>query len=799
MKLYPENVFEKFEFLTVKEWLSENCVSPMGKEIVEGLTPYSSIKNIRGHLLLTWEVMELLKNYTNFPIDGYCKISHYLNLMQKEGYTAQPEQISTVREITKTVDRLRKYIKEKEEEDIRLFKKLIHSVQFEKRIITIIDKILTPEGSVRDRASEVLAVIRNEQATTARQLEKEFNKAISQYRRLGYLASTQESVRHGRRVLAVRAEYKRKIKGIVHDISESGQTAYIEPNGCLQLSNELINLEQEERAEIARILKKLTADIQPFLPLVALYESLLGKVDFTRAKAKVGILLDGKIPQIEENLNIDLVEAYHPILKVQHEKSGKYTHPLTICLNQEQRILVISGPNAGGKSVSLKTIGLLQIMLQSGIPIPVSEQSKMGVFHNFFSEIGDDQSIENELSTYSSKLKHMSHFLDHMNSKSLFLIDEFGSGTDPSLGGAVAQSILEELNKRKAFGVITTHYLNLKTFASKTRGIENGAMLFDENTLRPLYQLEVGKPGSSYTFAIAQTSGLPQKLIHRAKKISNKDQVRLDNLLTDTQQTQSDILIQQLELNNRIKELEQKEKELIQVKKQVKQERENYQIRKKDEEIRIKAEVKKQFDAYVKKIETVQNQQKGIQDIRETLKNEIATTKGLLQSKIRKKVGGSTKKANDPISVGDRVKWIFNGEKGEVLSIRNKKAVINFGLIKSTIPLIDLVHIHEDLNQLVRKKKKLSNSRAGGQTSKLEKFDFELDIRGKRFEEAHQVLQDFFDRAILTNSSWVRILHGKGSGVLRNLTKKIARQYKAVEVKHPHPEEGGDGITIVQF
>lgn len=793
MNLYPKNALEKFEFASIRKWLSGNCISPMGKEIVAGLHPYSSFRNIKQHLALTQEIGDLIENHSNFPIDGYLQVSNYLNLLEKEGYTAQPEQISGIRETTKTVEQLRKFIKSKESDEVELLKKLVFSVEFEKKIITIIDKVLTSDALVKDSASGVLRVIREEYSKTKRLLEKEFNKSLVQYRNMNYLAPMQESVRHGRRVLAVKAEYKRKINGVIHDISETGQTAYVEPNNALQLSNELLNLEQEERAEIHRILRQLTADVRPFLPLVKQYEDLLGKIDFTRAKAILAKKLDAVVPEFVDYPVIDLKEAYHPTLKIQNEEQKKHTQPLNVHLNGEKRILVISGPNAGGKSVSLKTIGILQIMIQSGIPIPVDESSKMGMFQQLFSEIGDDQSIENELSTYSSKLEHMNYFIRNIDENSLFLIDEFGSGTDPSLGGAVAQAILEDLNEKKAFGVITTHYFNLKTFANETEGVENGAMLFDEETLRPMYQLEPGKPGSSYTFAIAQTSGLPKPIVDRAKNITNNDRLELDNLLTDAQQSQSDMLIQKLELENRVRELEAKEKEFDRLKKKVKNERESYQIHKKDEELRIQNEVKKQFDQYVKKLENVSNQQKGIQTIRESLKNELETKKNLLHDKLRKKK--KSKNSNKKIDVGSKVKWILNDQEGEVIEIKNKKAEVAIGTLRTTIPLKDLVHSGEEQT----KKQKRTISASGHKTSRNEQFDFEIDIRGKRYEEAEIILHDFFDRAILTNSSWLRVLHGKGGGTLRKLTKEIAREYNALEVSHPHPEEGGDGISIVKF
>ncbi|MBX2846326.1 MAG: Smr/MutS family protein, partial [Saprospiraceae bacterium] len=495
--------------------------------------------------------------------------------------------------------------------------------------------------------------------------------------------------------------------------------------------------------------------------------------------------------ELQGQPGIDLADAYHPVLKLQNEKAGKRVQPLNITLDTNHRILVISGPNAGGKSVALKTIGLLQMMVQSGLLIPARPQSKIGVYKQLLTEMGDEQSIENELSTYSSKLKHMSHFVQVADGDSLFLIDEFGSGTDPSLGGAVAQSILEALTKAESFGVVTTHYLNLKSYANEASSVFNGAMLFDEQTLNPLYTLEVGKPGSSYTFAIATKSGLKKDIVDRAKQLSNQGQLELDELLTNTQQSQSDILLQQLELEHTKLSIQQKEAELARQKKQLKVQREKYTINKKEEELRVKQAVKKQFDELVKKWETVQNKSKASQDIRAQLKNELETTKAFLQKDQRRKA--KSKASNGKIEVGATVKLISTGQVGTVESLNKKKAEVIFGQLRMWVNTADLV-----VDASIQKK----IARSNGQNTfknRASIMNFELDIRGFRYEAAERELQEFFDKALLSDANWLTVLHGKGSGVLRNLVAETAKQYGAKKTSHPHPEEGGNGITIVQF
>ncbi len=798
MKYYPNNSLNKFEFSTIKQWLSENSRTYRGKELSQNLIPYSNFERVKKHLKLTDEGRKLLLLNINIPIDSIKSIAAFSNYLYVEGSTINTEQLMTIRSIIENIKSLHKFLKAHKDDDhfnAPALSSLITSRPFDKDLLKDITQVIDRNGHIKNTASSVLTVIREEQDQVRRDLDRQFRQDLAKYRKLNYLADTEESIRHGRRVLAVRSENKRKVPGVIHDISESGQTTYIEPNNSMQFANELANLEQEERAEIQRILKELTNNIRPKLPLIEDYEEILGRLDFTNAKALLAVSLDARVPVFIDKPIIELKEAYHPILKLQNQKSNKPTLPLNLSLNKNHRIMVISGPNAGGKSVALKTVGLLQLMIQSGIPVPVADGSKMGLFDQILSEIGDEQSIENELSTYSSKLKHMSYFLRHANAKTLFLIDEFGSGTDPNLGGAVAQAILEDLNDKKSYGIVTTHYVNLKAYAEQNDNILNGAMLFDEDSLKPLFQLQTGKPGSSYTFAIAQTSGLPEQTVERAKSISSNDQVELDELLTTTQQSQSELLIQQLALDNQRRELDQQRKELDQLKAQLQDQKTKYQIAKKDEDLRVKTQVKKEFDNYVRQIDRVSNKDKAIQEIRENLTNAARTSESIVKDKMRQLVSKQKTTQNKKIDIGDKVEWIVNHQVGEVLDIKNKKAEVAFGNMRTTIPLKDLVVTSK--NQ--QKKAKTRAAQTATQKPMPKNFQFELDIRGNRYEEAQQKLNDFFDQAILSNTSWVRVLHGKGSGVLKKLTQDVAKQYHSKAIKHPPYEEGGDGISIIEF
>lgn len=785
MKIYPKGVIEKFDFHIVLSWIEKQCLTPMAKDIVNQLTPYHSYKNISRHLLLTKEMMTLLEEFS-FPISCEEDVSSFLSLFTIEGYTASIEQLMIIRQLANSIRDVRKFVKEKEHIDN--LQHLIYAVVYEKQINQSIDQVLTIDGKVKNKASNVLAVIREEQEHIKHSLNRVFLETIRKYSKLNYLTETKESIRNGRRVLTVKAEYKRKIKGVVHDISETGHTAFIEPDSAMQLTNELINLQQDERAEILRILKELTKELRPHVPIVATYEQLLGRLDFTRAKARVAIAMNATIPNFVENPCLSIKGAYHPVLKKQNDKANKTTQSLAVKLDKANRIIVISGPNAGGKSVAMKTIGLLQLMIQSGIPVPVESSSTMGMFTQFFAEIGDEQSIEDELSTYSSKLKTMNQFLQHANQQSIVFIDEFGSGTDPNLGGAIAQAILENLNLEKVYGVITTHYTNIKAIANDLGGLKNAAMLFDEESLTPLYTLKAGKPGSSYTFAIAQISGLPNQVIKRAKQLTGATG-NLDDLLTDTQKSQTDILLKQMELDQKLKTVEAKEREVEQLKQAVKKERTKYKINEKNKELEILAEVKKRFDEYVKTLQQA-NHTQDVEQLRESLRNELKTTKEVLAKNIRFNAKSQAKQGK--ISKGDIVKWIANDSKGKVLSIKQGKAEVQIGLIRSRIPLEDLILASE--GEKLKKQQNKTKTILNTETAKVE-----IDIRGMRYEEANTVLHDFFDQAIVHRMQWLRVLHGKGNGTLKQLTKTVAHTYKPTSVSHPHAEEGGDGITIVEF
>jgi len=573
----------------------------------------------------------------------------------------------------------------------------VQGTYYEKAIIALIDEVIDEQGNVKDSASDALRDIRQSLYKKRNELRKIFDRIISRLSKQGYLAEIEESFMNGRRVVAVFSEHKRVVKGIFHGESDSRKTAFIEPEETMPLNNEISDLENQERKEVYRILRQLTARLSQYAALLHTYHAIVGEYDYIRAKAKFAIDINGEYPVVHDKALVHLVQAYHPLLYLYNKKSGKPTVPVTVTLKEDQRILVISGPNAGGKTVTMKTIGLLQMMLQSGLLVPVHPSSEFGIFKQLMIHIGDTQSLEFELSTYSSHLLHMKYFMEHANGKTLFFIDELGSGSDPHLGGAFAEVILLEMLKKHSFGVVTTHYLNLKVMAGKTAGIMNGAMAFDEQNLQPMYQLIIGKPGSSYTFSIAERIGLDKRLIDKARALVDKDHYRLDKLLNRTEQDLRDIAQKDKELQRLIKENERLQKEMQQV---MDKERHRQQLAVLREQNKITQERITYLKDMERKLKQITIEWKKEEDKEKVMKQMAAllfnrnTTKTV--TKMQKKIESKYTEVGGEIKVGDLVKMRKNHQVGEVLEIKSKRAVVKIGLLPMQVELQDLVVVKEN-------------------------------------------------------------------------------------------------------
>jgi DNA mismatch repair protein MutS2 len=702
MRLYPESAAVQLEFDKVKALLNAHCATEYAKNKADNLRIHTKKEFIELELKQADEYKNITLSQQYFPNDFSQNLSKDIKLLSIPGALLGGEQWLPIRRLTENTGSIFRWF----DNDRRLafagLAKVIEGTYFEKQIIENIDEILDENGTVRDNASEDLQKIRMSLYRKRNELRRMFDKVISKLAKAGYSADIDESFSNGRRVVAVFSEHKRQVKGILHGESDSRKTAFIEPEETIELNNEVFNLEHEETREIHRILRALTAKMSVYAPLLSNYLAVAGEYDFIRAKAKLALDMNGQFPNLVDKAHIHLIEAYHPLLYLYHKTSGKKTIPVSITLDEKSRILVISGPNAGGKTVTMKTLGLNQLMLQSGLLVPVSAMSTMGIFKQLFIHIGDTQSIEFELSTYSSHLTHMKYFIEIANGRTLFFIDELGSGSDPSLGGAFAEVIMEELCRRHSFGVVTTHYLNLKVMANHTPGILNAAMQFDEINLQPLYKLVIGKPGSSYTFAIAERIGLSPKLIERARNLVEEDHFKLDKLLNRTEQDLQHLDKEKKQLNRLMRENEKlkKEMELVLEKEKHQQQVEllKHQNKVAEERIAYLKDMERKLKQIVLDWKKSENKNEVVKNLQNLLFKQKET---IVVNKLAKKVDLKYKELNLSIVVGSLVKSKKNYQVGEVKEIRGKRAIVQIGQLPMNVDLADLIVV-EKIEEVVK-------------------------------------------------------------------------------------------------
>jgi DNA mismatch repair protein MutS2 len=696
MKLFPESAPAQLELDKIKSLLAEYCQTEYAVNMAATLRIHTKKEFIETELRQTHEYKLLLQQRIYFPNDYVLNLSKVLKLLSVPGAVLATDQLMHVRKLLESMERIFRWFDQERRSAYNALAIVIRDTYYEKAIMQLIDEVLDNNGQVVDDASEVLKTIRMDLYRKRNELRKVFDRIISKLNKQGYLAEIEESFMNSRRVVAVFAEHKRTVKGILHGESDSRKTSFIEPEETIELNNAVYELENAERKEIYRILRKLTEQLSVYASLLNVYHTVLGEYDFIRAKAKLADATRGEFPQVTEKSIIHLVQAYHPLLYLYNEQSGKSTIPVNLTLDDENRILVISGPNAGGKTVTLKTLGLLQMMVQSGLLVPVHPSSEFGIFKQLMIHIGDTQNLEFELSTYSSHLLHMKYFMENANGRTLFFIDELGSGSDPNLGGAFAEVILEKLVRKHAFGIVTTHYLNLKVMANKTQGIINGAMAFDEKNLLPLYQLIIGKPGSSYTFSIAERIGLDKGLIKRARKLVDEDQFRLDKLLNRTEQDLRRLEKQEKELYRQVKENEKLKKEMEQV---MDRERHQQQV----EILKQQNKIAEERIVYLKDMERKLKQMvlewKKEDDKKKVIKNIenllFRKSEQKTVNKLQKKIESRYDEIEGEIRVGDKVKMKRNHQVGEVMEMRGKRAVVKIGLVPMQVELKDLVVVKE--------------------------------------------------------------------------------------------------------
>lgn len=696
MRLYPESALTQLEFDKIRNLLIDQCNTDYSRQKAAQLRIHTRKDFIDRDLKQSHEFKMILLQQQYFPIDFTINISKDIKLLSIPGALIVGEQWMQIKKLTESVGNIFRWFDNERRLSFPALCNVIIDSYYEKLIVEMINEVMDDAGVVKDNASDELQKIRMSLYKRRNELRRMFEKVVQKMAKAGYTADIDESFSNGRRVVAVFSEHKRQVKGILHGESDSRKTAYIEPEETIELNNEVFSLENEEIKEVQRILRALTAKLSVYAPLLQQYIQIIGEFDFIRAKARLAINMNANLPDVSEKAQIKLIEAYHPLLFLYNKSSGKKTIPVTLTLDEQHRILVISGPNAGGKTVTMKTIGLNQLMLQSGLLVPVSATSQMGIFKQLFIHIGDEQNLQFELSTYSSHLLHMKYFMENANGKTMFFIDELGSGSDPNLGGAFAEVIMEELSRRHSFGVVTTHYLNLKVMANHTQGILNAAMQFDEVNLLPMYKLITGKPGSSYTFAIAERIGLPKHLINRARKLVDDDHFKLDRLLNRTEQDLQILEKEKKDLNRVMKENERLKKEMEVV---LDRERHRQQVELLKNQNKITEDrlvYLKDMERKLKQIVLDWKKSENKNEVVKNLQNLLFKQKEtIVVNKLAKKVDLKYKELNEQISIGTLVKLKKNYQVGEVKEIRGKRAIVQIGQLPMNVDLADLVPVEK--------------------------------------------------------------------------------------------------------
>ena len=711
-----DKTLQDLEFNTVLQTISDRCNTEIGKQKALDIVPFKDKASLMNELLQTSEYLSSFTNNNAIPNHGFENLTQDLKFLAIEDSFLEVSSFRKIATLSETVNVLLLFLKKFHDYYPKLNEKAAQ-IEYTKYITQKIDEVVDKYGEIKDNASPDLINIRRDMNVVRGKVNQSFGQALSQYNSLGYLDEIKESIVENRRVLAVLAMYRRKVKGSILGSSKTGSIAYIEPEATLRYSRELNNLEYEEREEITRILKKLSNEIRPYVDLLKQYQDFLSDIDVVAAKAKYARKINALLPNITEEKRLFFREAYHPILFLNNLEKKEKTFPQTIELKNDSRIIVISGPNAGGKTISLKTVGLLQLMLQCGILIPVHERSETFLFDRILTDIGDNQSIENHLSTYSYRLKNMNYFLKKCNAKTLFLIDEFGTGSDPELGGALAETFLEEFYHREAFGIITTHYSNLKILANELPFASNANMLFDEKSLEPLYKLILGQAGSSFTFEVAQKNGIPYGLINRAKKKIEGGKVRFDKTIATLQKERSKLEKTSLTLKEEeIKAREESKKmETINAKIQEKLERYQelydanqrliYMGQKVDDlsEKYFNNKDKKVLIGEFLKLVEIENSKRKKATAKEKKEKEIIQKKVVEEVKVKveeirkekkeKKIKAQKLESEKPkvvLKIGDRVRMVDGKSIGTIDKIEKNKAVVNYGIFTSKVSLEEL-------------------------------------------------------------------------------------------------------------
>ncbi len=849
--IYPKTFEDKIGFNEIRTLLRERCLSSLGKEEVDKITFMDNVKAINTQLSRVREFRRLQEEEENFPLNYFFDVRQSVARLRLEGTHMEEDELFNLRRSLGTVNDIVTYLNRTDEDaavaatddgwrkdpvyPYPALHELAEGVVTFPQILQRIDQILDKFGKIRDTASPELLNIRRELAKVEGSISRTLYSILRSAQSEGLIEKdVTPAMRDGRLVIPVVPTMKRKIKGIVHDESASGKTLFIEPTEVVEANNRVRELEAEERREVIRILTEMAKVIRPHVPQILDSYKLLAQVDMLRAKTELAKLIDGIEPEVGKYPHIDWIGATHPLLRLSLQKQGKKVVPLEITLTRNKRMLIISGPNAGGKSVCLKTVGLVQYMLQCGLSVPMSERSQTGIFQNILIDIGDEQSIEDDLSTYSSHLTNMKNMMKSANDRTLILIDEFGTGTEPQIGGAIAEAVLKQFCIKRAYGVITTHYQNLKHFADSHEGVVNGAMLYDRHQMQALFQLQIGQPGSSFAIEIARKIGLPEQVIHDASEIVGSDYIQSDKYLQD-------IVRDKRYWESKRQTIHQREKQMEQT--IAKYESEISDLAKSRKEVLAKAkeraeelfkESNKKIENVIREIREKQAEKEETKKLRDSLKDfkegisdmdkqaeddkiarKMAQILRRKENKKNRKKGDPSSSGQDkdntsaattlstvsaPLKEGDTVRIKGTTSVGKIESIQGKNATVIFGDLRSTTSLKKLEHATAPKREEPRPFMTVGRQTRETIDEKKLNFKQDLDVRGMRGDEALNAVMYFIDDATLVGMSRVRILHGTGTGILRQLIRQYLATVPAVtSYKDEHVQFGGAGITVVDL
>lgn len=835
--IYPQNFEQKIGFDQIRQLLKNKCLSTLGEERVDDMAFSDDYTDINRRLEQVVEFVRIIQEEDSFPDQYFFDVRTSLKRIRVEGLYMDEQELFDLRRSLETIRDIVRFLQQTDDDEeyadgeenspYPALKELAGDILVFPQLITRINNILDKFGKIKDNASAELLRIRRELSATTGSISRSLNAILRTAQSEGYVdKDVTPTMRDGRLVIPVAPGMKRKIKGIVHDESATGKTVFIEPAEVVEANNRIRELEGEERREIIRILTEFSAVIRPQIPALLQSYEFLAEIDFIRAKALLGLEFKAGKPSFEDRQVLDWFDAIHPLLQLSLAKHGKNVVPLEIELTPQQRILLISGPNAGGKSVCLKTVGLLQFMLQCGLLVPMHERSHAGIFSHIFIDIGDEQSIEDDLSTYSSHLTNMKVMMKSCNEKSLILIDEFGGGTEPQIGGAIAEAVLKRFNQKQTFGVITTHYQNLKHFAESHEGVVNGAMLYDRHEMRALFQLQIGNPGSSFAVEIARKIGLPEEVIADASEIVGSEYIQSDKYLQDIvrdkrywetkrqnirkREKQMEETIARYEKD--IEELERSRKEILKKAKEAAEQLLQESNAKIENTIRTIKEAQAEKEMTRLARQELADFKEQVADIeKQSMEEKIARKMDKLREKQERK---KEKKAQQqkapaqptpvikPIAEDDYVRIKGQTSVGQVLEINGKNAVVMFGLMKTNVKLdrLERTEAPQQNKALTKATTFVSCETQERMYEKKLNFKQDIDVRGMRGDEAIQAVTYFIDDAILVGVSRVRILHGTGTGILRTLIRQYLATVPGVaHFQDEHVQFGGAGITVVDL